>query len=150
MPRLPGHPKVDAELVSAYMAQGYSVVLNHMQHRVPRIEALAAALEDATGHTCNVNLYHTPAGRVALAEHYDATEVFVLQLSGVKEWSLYDPPVILPRDTEPRLDADALRRLSDPPMREYLRKPMVLSAGDVLYLPRGWAHAVSNKASALR
>ena len=56
--------------------------------------------------------YYTPAGRTALARHYDECEVLVLQLSGSKEWRVFEPAVLLPRDTEQRLSADELDALA--------------------------------------
>lgn len=62
--------------------------------------------------------------------HVDSYDVFLLQVHGVRRWRIahrYDPAL------DERAPLKVLRRFT--PEREH-----VLAAGDLLYLPPGWAH----------
>ena len=70
--------------------------------------------------------------------HYDVHDVFVLQTSGHKHWTVHEPVHADPLASQPWTDhRDAIaQRVKDEPVID-----TVLSPGDALYLPRGWVHS---------
>ena len=80
-----------------------------------------------------------PPSARGFAVHHDTHDVFVLQVSGVKRWRIYDPVVELPLGRQ-RWSGGA-----GEPVEE-----LTLEPGDTLYLPRGWPHeAVAQDADSL-
>jgi len=82
-----------------------------------------------------INLYLTPPRKPGFAPHFDITDVFIVQCLGAKEWRLFDDyshRVDLPL-TDTNWDPDRFKPSSLP-------DAITLSAGDVLYLPRGVMH----------
>ena len=139
-PRLPGHPDIRADQVAQGLGFGYSVVLNWVQYRSTAVAQLTEAFEASLGFRASVNMYHTPgSGSVAFAPHYDWNDVFVLQINGSKEWSVWEPVVALPRSDELRIQDEQLKAALGAPTMN-----LVLTPGDILYLPRGYPHAARN------
>lgn len=77
--------------------------------------------------------YLTPPQAQGLGDHFDANDVFVLQIEGSKTWLVSDPVVELP----------LLQHSAKPlaPVPAEVRREITLHAGDMLYLPRGIIHA---------
>jgi len=101
------------------------------------IHSMLSLLESEFGCMVGSNAYLTPLNSQGFAPHYDDVDVFILQLEGYKRWRVYAP--FNKRETLPRQSS-----------RDYTEKEIeengdevldvVLSPGDVLYLPRGWIH----------
>lgn len=134
---------MDAAWLQGRLDEGFSVQLFQPQHYCDRLWALLAAMESELGTLCGCSVYHTPGdGCQALAPHHDDVEVFILQTEGQKRWKLYEPVDghALPREASADLAAESLGKcLMD----------IVLSPGDLLYMPRGVVHqAVSLRGGA--
>ncbi|MEG7364412.1 cupin domain-containing protein, partial [Pseudomonas citronellolis] len=74
--------------------------------------------------------------------HYDVHDVFILQVSGEKHWTVHPPVHEHPLPSQPwtqHREAIAAR-VDDEPVID-----TVLSAGDALYLPRGWVHSARSQ-----
>ena len=84
-------------------------------------------------HNVIGNMYLTPANEKALSPHYDAHDVFVLQVSGEKNWILYD---------DENFKTPLLKSFQPIFQREYLTgaREITLKAGDMMYIPRGVPH----------
>ncbi|MGI8806978.1 MAG: cupin domain-containing protein [Acidimicrobiales bacterium] len=112
---------------------GATIVLQALHRWSPPVTRFCRSLELELSHSVQANAYVTPAGARGLAVHYDAHDVFVLQLAGTKAWSIHEPVLADPLLSQPwkGTDADA--------------GPVVLSAelqpGDCLYVPRGFLHS---------
>jgi hypothetical protein len=119
--------------VNALFREGSSVVLNSMHLRFHTLAQFSTDLGCELGQIVGVNGYYSPAGSWAFARHYDTHDVFVLQIAGLKTWSVYNPPIELPIE-HPKLDRQNLTCTARPAFERVLRP------GDVLYLPRGWPH----------
>lgn len=78
------------------------------------------------------NAYYTPPRSQGFAPHYDNHDVLVLQLHGEKLWRIHGEAVKWPRKPMP----DAL----DPGAIHPKPQEVMLRAGDVFYLPRGFVH----------
>ena len=113
-------------------ADGFTIIANGVQRRWPAIAGLCQRLEAELQCRIGANLYSTPAGAQGFAAHFDTHDVFVLQLEGAKTWRVFSPGHELPlADAETKVDP----RLLGPPL-----KFATLTAGDVLYIPRGFIH----------
>ena len=102
------------------------------QHRWPTVAAMSRHLEAYFGCPIHTYLLLTPPGAQGLAPHYDAYEVFVLQIDGVKHWRFYGAARDLPVASD---QAAIPRDQLGPPTQEVFLQP-----GDLLYMPRGHVH----------
>ncbi|XP_036438083.1 ribosomal oxygenase 1 [Colossoma macropomum] len=91
-------------------------------------------LQEKFGSMAGANVYLTPAGTQGFAPHYDDIEAFIVQLEGKKHWRVYNP----------RSEDEVLPLVPSPNFSQAeIGKPVmdvVLEAGDLLYLPRGFIH----------
>jgi ribosomal protein L16 Arg81 hydroxylase len=130
-------------LEGAYRAyrDGATLVFSALQERVPAVRALYAALAQALHGGVNVNAYLTPRSSTGFATHYDSHDVFVLQTAGEKRWVIHRPPLPLP------LRSQEFTKALLPQYLGAAGKPVLeveLTAGDLLYVPRGFLHAATS------
>ncbi|GAB2746567.1 cupin domain-containing protein [Kitasatospora kifunensis] len=116
------------------LAEGATLVLDAVDELHPGIGALAGQLERWLRTGVQINLYASWTDTEGFGVHWDDHDVVVVQLDGAKRWRIYGPTRTAPmhRDVE----------VPEPPPEEPIAD-LVLTAGDVLYLPRGWWHAVA-------
>jgi 50S ribosomal protein L16 3-hydroxylase len=129
-----GLATTDAQSVRRAVAEGYTFLVRHVERHDAVAAALAADFRRVFGGEVNVHLYCTPASQFGFGWHYDAEEVFILQSTGRKQYSLRKNTVN-PWPLEETLPADM----------QYEREIMPLSvcrlrAGDWLYIPSGYWH----------
>ncbi len=117
---------------------GDTLVLRGLQESWPPLSPLVLQLQELFGSRVQVNLYLTGEGSQAFPLHIDYHDFFILQIFGSKQWQLheraYQPVERL--EYEKCLSYPARKPLDQLPLLESL----VLSAGDVLYVPRGMPH----------
>jgi hypothetical protein len=82
-----------------------------------------------------LNAYLTPASAIGFAPHYDRHDVFVLQIAGSKAWTFA-------KTAERQLPNERIARRQNTPLRSLGKGSVhvMLSAGDLLYCPRGIVH----------
>jgi lysine-specific demethylase/histidyl-hydroxylase NO66 len=124
--------------VLAAIADGATLVLQGLHRTWPPLVQFGARLTDELGHPSQINAYITPPQSQGFAPHHDVHDVFVLQVSGRKHWTVHEPVVEDPLDNQPfdGFKADIARRVTEPPLID-----TVLEPGDALYLPRGTIHS---------
>ena len=127
-------PRLNSGNLIAALSQGASLVMDNVQTIVPRVAKLAATLQAEFHAPTLVNLYAGWGRHKAFNLHWDAQEVFILQLSGRKHWQVYAPTHIHPLKD----DLDQVPEPSGPPLWTG-----VLEDGDMLYMPRGYWHLVT-------
>lgn len=127
---------VDTEKVFTEYSSGATVVLPALHLGVPPLGQLCRQLEADLDHSVHANAYLTPARTAGFAPHYDTHEVFVLQISGVKHWRVYPPPLELPHHSQ-TFSPEGYTVPARPLME------LDLAAGDLLYLPRGHVHTTT-------
>jgi ribosomal protein L16 Arg81 hydroxylase len=113
---------------------GYTLLVRHAERHDPRLHHLATAFQRDFAAPVNIHMYCTPGGQYGFGWHYDAEEVFIVQTTGRKEYSLRKNTVN-PWPLEETLPADMRYE------REIM--PLVrceLAAGDWLYIPSGYWH----------
>ncbi|MFF8976640.1 cupin domain-containing protein [Streptomyces cellulosae] len=117
-----------------HLAEGATLVLDAIDELHPAVGHLAQELERHLRTGIQVNAYASWTPEEGFGVHWDDHDVLVLQLDGAKRWRIYGPTRHAPlhRDTD----------VPEPPPNDPLAE-LVLNAGDMLYLPRGWWHAVA-------
>ncbi|HXH79934.1 cupin domain-containing protein [Nocardioides sp.] len=132
--------QVSDDKAAALFASGSTLVLQGLHRTWPPIIDFCQQLATDLGHPVQANAYVTPPDNQGFADHYDVHDVFVLQVSGRKRWSIHSPVLPLPLRDQPwtdRRDAVGLAAEQEPII------DVVLEPGDVLYLPRGYLHSAT-------
>ncbi len=127
----------DPEKVMGQLRRGASVVLNQIGGVAPAVAATADGVTKALNGHGDANLYYSQKARQAFATHCDRHEVFALQICGEKAWRIYkgraNAPIEHPQFRH--MPPAEIERLKGPLDRE-----IVMTPGDLLYLPRGQFH----------
>ena len=132
-------PRSTAE-AQEVLSTGNTIGIRRAHRHDPSLAALAGEFRGAFAAPIDIHLYCTPANHPGFGWHYDAEEVFVLQLRGSKEWSLRKNTVnpwplveTLPQDMRYEREIMPLVRCK-------------LHAGDWLYIPSGYWHKTESGA----
>ncbi|MGK5532088.1 cupin domain-containing protein [Streptomyces sp. URMC 129] len=118
----------------ARLAEGASLVIDAIDQIHPPVREAAVGLERFLRTPVQVNAYASWTAEEGFGTHWDDHDVVVLQLEGSKRWKIYGPT----RQAPAWRDVEAPEIPTGAPIAD-----IVLAPGDVLYLPRGWWHAVS-------
>jgi lysine-specific demethylase/histidyl-hydroxylase NO66 len=122
----------DAEQVAEAFAEGATIVVQGLHHWWKPLAVFCRELEAELGQPTQANAYWTPRDSQGLPVHHDTHDVFVLQVAGEKRWLVYEPKLELPlRDQR---YSEEMGEAGEPV------HDVVLRAGDMLYMPRGWLH----------
>jgi ribosomal protein L16 Arg81 hydroxylase len=124
--------KVDAVRVQRLFDQGATISLRQLHLKVPSLARLCRSAERQFSCAFQANLYFTPPNAQGLKTHHDTHDVFVLQITGSKQWRAYKPVVPLPLPGQRyfwRTPPDG------PPMNTFTLRP-----GGFFYCPRGTPH----------
>ena len=126
---------VRPDVIHQFLVEGATVRLERVERYIPSLWELCTSLaEDFRGRSW-ANIYLASDRACGLGPHSDAHDVFALQISGRKQWEVFeqavDGPVLgLITDVERIRDASRLF-------------VQTLSAGDVLYIPAGFVHSAN-------
>jgi hypothetical protein len=131
--------KIDVERVLSLHRSGASIILNQVDEAIEPLRRLCQSLSQAFRTSVHANAYLTPSYSQGFPVHFDTHDVFVLQVAGEKIWDLYDPSTVL---ATPRFAQEATRQPEGAP------RQVRLTAGDVLYVPRGHPHEAKAHAHA--
>jgi ribosomal protein L16 Arg81 hydroxylase len=128
--------KVDAAKLEEFLANGFSVVVLHLDEHVPALGAVCEEIRSRTLEASFVGAIVTSgAGAGAFKVHYDPEDLVILQVEGTKRWQIFGPPVSNPLRRMPKQ--------SPPPETEPIFDE-VLEPGDLLFVPGGnWHHCQS-------
>ena len=132
----------DTERVLLEYQRGATILLQRFERSSAPLAHLCRNLEARVCHPVDANVYLTPPSSQGFTAHYDAHDVFILQIAGSKHWRLYDAPLRLPMESQPYHPADtrfgACSHECD------------VHPGDPIYLPRGTGHeALTSDTSSL-
>lgn len=126
-----GALKLNAGGLIALLGQGATMVLDSLQEVSPAVAHITESVEATLSCACTANLYAGWRTQKGFNVHWDAQEVFVLQLSGRKRWQVFAPT----RSNPLTDDSETAQPPSAPPIWEG-----ILNDGDLLYIPRGFWH----------
>jgi 50S ribosomal protein L16 3-hydroxylase len=138
-----GTPPTSERDARRLVDDGYTLLVRHAERHNQHLAEVAAAFERDFAAPVNIHMYCTPGGQFGFGWHYDAEEVFIVQTTGRKEYSLRKNTVN-PWPIEETL----------PENMKYEREimPVVrceLSAGDWLYIPSGYWHMGQSRETAI-
>lgn len=126
--------KLDSwEQAQEIVNEGYSLIADGLQLIHSPIARVTRMLEHESG--CNYatcNLYYTPPSNAGFEPHYDWMDVIVIQVKGMKTWSVKSEPCVLLSNEYQRI-YPARKNVS------YFEE-FTMNAGDILYIPRGFTH----------
>ena len=123
----------DLDKISAEYSKGATISLPLLYRTWEPLRALCVQLEEELDHSVHANAYITPGQTAGFPPHYDTHDVLVLQLTGSKRWFIDTPTIVLPHATQ------TFRPQGFVPGPRLME--IELSAGDLLYLPRGYVHS---------
>ncbi len=126
---------VDIQKAFFYFNRGSTIIVRSIENFSPRLLDLCFRLRTEFGNIKRIfiNLYLTPENSQGFFHHYDTEDVFILQVDGEKEWSLYDAPYPLPLENHPFL-------INKHKPKKSKQKKLLLEEADILYIPRGVIH----------
>ena len=112
-------------------------MINEIERFWKPLKELCRDMQNSFSHKTVANMYLTPPNQKALKPHYDTHDVFVLQIHGEKHWKLYDAnyPTPMIHSHQPIFNSEQLRN----------ERNIKISAGDLLYIPRGIPHEAITK-----
>ncbi|MEV5148898.1 cupin domain-containing protein [Streptomyces sp. NPDC052727] len=121
----------DPAKIRALLDAGATLLLRCIDQWHAPTRALLRALAGELGLAVEAFYFVTPAGRAGLPLHRDDADVLVVQVAGSKRWSVHEGPAdghwhagrVAGHEPQP---AEVLTAVTHP--------------GDVLYIPRGFAH----------
>jgi hypothetical protein len=124
-------PRLLPVQLTEQLRQGATLVLDAVDELYQPLDRLAEGLERSFRAHAQINAYAGWRTSRGFDLHWDDHDVFILQVTGRKRWSIYGAtrPFPLAGDIEPNQKPDG--------------EPLwdaTLEAGDLLYIPRGWWH----------
>jgi hypothetical protein len=123
---------IDIPKVIECFSIGYSMVLNRVDQLSSHLNSFSRSLEVDLNMKVETNLYLTPPNNYGFNIHFDPHDVFIMQLEGSKEWTLFESDIPLVTDG---------LKISERPQESFVEKrKFLLNKGDVLYIPRGTYH----------
>ena len=122
---------VDVGRVLGLHRDGASIILHSVHLTLAPVGALCRVVSQFVGVRVHANVYIGPRGARTLPRHSDPHDVFLLQVAGRKDWTLYPSPASPPAALSPD---GQWREPRDEGMR------VCLGSGELLYIPRGLQH----------
>lgn len=123
---------IDPILVASEFSSGASIVIRAAHKFFPSIAKVVSDFGRLWGCEAQGNLYLSKAGVNATYPHFDPHELFIFQISGEKNWDLFEGDYVHPESDD---GFDSARH----PVGKF-SETIHLKAGDVLFLPRGKIH----------
>jgi hypothetical protein len=117
--------------------RGASLVMNDVDSLTPGLAGVSEALEGAGLGKAQANVYVSFQSHKAFPAHYDTHDVWAVQVEGEKTWNIWEGRADYPL---PHPIFRNLGQAHHEQAKGKLRERVVLRAGDLLYLPRGWYH----------
>jgi lysine-specific demethylase/histidyl-hydroxylase NO66 len=129
---------VDRGKLLALYEAGATINLLGVERTWPAVTSCSKQLEIDAGFPVHTTAFLSPPNAVNIPPHFDMTDVLVTQISGSKEWGLWEPDRTLPLNTD---TSERIYGRDDPRVASSrLLGRHVLRPGDTLYVPRGVLH----------
>ena len=133
---------IDRGAVIRHYQEGATIILPQLHLADEILAKFCRSLENVFSSHVQTNIYLTPGSSQGFNTHFDDHDVFVIQLSGIKKWRLYQKPIDNPYRGESFNTKDY--------KAGELQKEFELKEGECVYIPRGLMHdaiSVGEKAS---
>ncbi len=129
----------DVRRVAEFLDQGATLVLDLIERLTPGIAGVTGTLEVVMGAPASCNAYCSWSAHQGFTSHFDTMDVFALHIEGTKTWRIYDGrfehPAELPGFNYPSFPPEYHEKA-----KGELLKEVVMTPGDMLYLPKGQYH----------
>jgi bifunctional lysine-specific demethylase and histidyl-hydroxylase NO66 len=125
-----GDATIDCGRVGELVRMGGTLAVTEVDKAATQLFELCSGLEHELSHHVSANAYLTPPQSQGFGTHRDGHDTMILQISGSKEWLVYD--------YQPGLGARAENVTIEPAQEAVVHS--VLEEGNALYIPRGWPH----------
>jgi hypothetical protein len=125
--------RLDLPRVYEHFEKGATISIRRLHDDVPELAALCRAVEKVFSGHFQTNIYMSPPHAQGFKTHFDSHDVFVLQVTGSKIWTLNDTLIELPLHAQ---EFEKDKHIPGPPTREF-----TIRAGDLFYCPRGLFHS---------
>ena len=132
---LPIDPPFTAEQLALYLDGGGSIRVRRAQLQTENYFQVAHTFHQHFGSPIDCQVYGTSANSVGLHWHYDAEDVFILQVEGTKTWRLRKNTV-QPWPLIETLPEDMHLEQERSPAFEHTLRP-----GSWMYIPSGYWHS---------
>jgi ribosomal protein L16 Arg81 hydroxylase len=121
------------------MKGGASLALNKIEN-CPQTDRIRKQIANFSGRQTIVSGYAAFGHEPSFGNHWDTHDVFAVQLIGKKRWTIYEPT-----EDNPLYKNSSVGKEHQCKAASFM--DIVLEAGDVFYLPRGWWHEVTASGS---
>lgn len=116
-----------------YLRDGATLVYNRITNE-PKIDRISKKIANFANAHVVTSGYAAFSSKSSYMAHWDTRDVFAVQLIGRKRWILKAPNFELPLYMQ---QTKNFKNIKEP---EEVYMDVVLEAGDILYVPRGWWH----------
>lgn len=123
-------PRLRYEKLTQELNNGATLVLDAVDELYEPLRALAEALELFFHEHIQINAYASWKTSRGFDLHWDDHDVFILQVTGRKQWMIHGMTRAYPLAGDPKEP-----KPTGPPLWDH-----ILEAGDLLYIPRGFWH----------
>ncbi|WP_448109014.1 JmjC domain-containing protein [Pseudomonas azerbaijanoccidentalis] len=120
--------------VYEYLKNGATLIANKIKHSA-KVDKLSRQVAVFTGRQVVSSAYVALGEKESSPCHWDTRDVFAIQLIGRKHWIIYEPSMKSPIFTQQSKDYKDQHPCPSVPYMD-----IILEAGDILYIPRGWWH----------
>ncbi|RAU18134.1 cupin domain-containing protein [Nitrincola tibetensis] len=120
-------------VVYDYMRKGATLVYNRIRNE-PLVSNISRQIAQFANAQVITSGYAAFSAKSSYRSHWDTRDVFAVQIKGRKRWILKKPTFELP------LYMQQTKNIADAKEPEEVYWDIILEAGDVLYVPRGWWH----------
>ncbi len=126
---------IDKAKLIRHFDDGATIIVTQAQLQISAIGNLCASIASEIECEVQANIYITPTNSHGFYPHIDTHDVMVLQLTGEKQWDIYDYPIKYPIGSTNLTEKEGQAYLKKTPSSQ-----LCLHKGDVLFIPRGIAH----------
>lgn len=120
-------------ILYSYLRNGATLVHNRIKNE-PKIDKINKVIANFAQAQTIVSGYAAFSGKSSYKSHWDTRDVFAVQLIGKKRWILKSPNFESPLYMQ---QTKFIEGVEEP---EEVYMDIILEAGDILYIPRGWWH----------
>lgn len=123
-------PRLRYQKLTQELNSGATLVLDAVDEVYEPLRAVAEALELFFHERIQINAYSSWRTSRGFDLHWDDHDVFILQVTGRKQWMIHGMTRPYPLTGDPKEP-----KPTEPPLWDH-----ILEAGDLLYIPRGFWH----------
>lgn len=119
---------------------GFTFYLKEVERFFPELDEFICKLEkELYPYKIQTNLFISPEGSIGFQPHFDCHDVIVCQVSGKKNWRLWE--AYRQDMTEERPNEEDINEVEKIVFNSRPSVDRTLDVGDVFYMPRGVIHA---------